>query len=86
LPAVLHGGFGHIIGNLIIQLYYGFILEATYGKLKVSILYVAGALVGCLFSCIWFPYELSVGASAAIFALIALEVVYFITNFPVLEK
>lgn len=76
----------HIIGNLVIQVYYGFILEDTHGKIRVSIVYVAGALGGCLFSCIWLPYNIAVGASAAIFALLALEVVYFVTHIPVIDK
>lgn len=86
LPAILHGSPMHIIGNLVIQLYYGFILETTHGMVRISIVYIAGALGGCLFSCIWRPYGIAVGASAAIFALLALEVVYFVTHIPVIDK
>ena len=76
----------HILGNLLIQIYYGFMLETTHGVQRVLLVYFAGALGGSLFSCIWFPYNIAVGASAAIFALLALEVVYFITHIPVIDK
>jgi rhomboid protease GluP len=86
LPAILHGSPMHIIGNLLVQVYYGFMLEMTHGIVRVSIVYIAGALGGSLFSCIWLPYNIAVGASAAIFGLISLEVVYFLTHVPVIDK
>lgn len=85
-PAILHGSVLHILGNMIVQVYYGFVLEVTHGWWRVSVVYIGGALGGSLLSCIVFPYQIAVGASAAIFALLALELVYFITHFPVIEK
>jgi len=61
-------------------------LETTHGVPRVAIVYIAGALGGSLFSCVWYPYNIAVGASAAIFALLSLEVVYFFTHIPVIDK
>ena len=60
-------------------------LEISVGKLRTSIVYIVGAIGASLFSCVRFFYETSVGASGAIFALLALELVYFISHFPVIE-
>ncbi|CAD8080582.1 unnamed protein product [Paramecium sonneborni] len=84
-PIFLHGSFSHIIGNMAVQLYYGFILELTHGWRRVSILYIVGGIGASLFSCVRFYYETSVGASGSIFALLALELIYFITAFPGIE-
>lgn len=49
-------------------------------------MYIAGAIGGCLFSCIFFKTQISVGASAAIFALVGLELVFFVACFPRIDK
>lgn len=54
-------------------------LEITHGWRRVTILYIVGGIGASLFSCVRFFYEISVGASGSIFALLALEIIYFIT-------
>lgn len=84
-PVLLHGSFSHIFGNMVVQIYYGFMLEITHGWQRVAFVYVLGGIGASLFSCIRFYYETSVGASGAIFALLALELVFFLTHFPKIE-
>lgn len=86
MPALLHGSPMHIIGNLVVQIYYGFVQEKYFGIKRVGLVYVLGALGGTLLSCVFFKYQISVGASAAIFALVGLELVYVIACFPNIEK
>jgi membrane associated rhomboid family serine protease len=54
MPALLHGSPMHIIGNLVVQIYYGFTQEKYFGLKRVALVYILGALGGALFSCIFF--------------------------------
>ena len=57
-----------------------------FGLKRVALVYIGGAIGGTLLSCIIFKYQLGVGASSAIFALIGLEIVFFFGAFPLIEK
>ena len=75
----LHGGFGHLLGNMLVLWFVGVILEMGCGRLWYPVIYIPGGLAAvCLF---WAVYPHStmplVGASGAIAALMgAFAVLY----------
>ncbi|NCN65300.1 MAG: hypothetical protein COV98_00095 [Candidatus Altarchaeum sp. CG12_big_fil_rev_8_21_14_0_65_33_22] len=78
----LHGGFGHIIMNMLALYFFGMILEPMIGSRKFLIVYITGGIVGglCVMIFSFFPlsiipglginpYSIVIGASGAIFAI-----------------
>ena len=69
----LHGGFAHILCNMISLYYLGSMTEAVFGKGKFLILYFVSGIVGGLVYCGWNMMTGdatgAVGASGAIFGL-----------------
>ena len=69
----LHGGFAHILCNMISLYYLGSMTEAVFGKGKYLILYFASGIIGGLAYCGWNimtgDTTGAVGASGAIFGL-----------------
>ncbi|MCC6094963.1 MAG: rhomboid family intramembrane serine protease [Eubacterium sp.] len=70
----IHFGFSHIFSNMISLSYCGWSLERQYGRIRYLILYLASGIGGNILSlCIDAAtgnYNLSAGASGAIFGLI----------------
>ncbi|MGN0362864.1 MAG: rhomboid family intramembrane serine protease [Bilifractor sp.] len=70
----IHFGFSHIFSNMISLSYCGWSLEQQYGKIRYLVLYLASGIGGNILSlCIDAAtgnYNLSAGASGAIFGLI----------------
>ena len=69
----MHGGVGHLVGNMVFLVLVGFALEAALGSLVYLTLYLIGGLGSVLL--FWAVYPHSglplVGASGAIAALMA---------------
>lgn len=65
----LHGGFFHLVSNLVGLLLGGVFLEPVIGKWKFSILYLFSGVFASLISLYWNQNIVSVGASGAIFGL-----------------
>lgn len=78
-PAFLHVGFLHFAFNMYALYVLGPGLERLYGHERFIYLYFLGALAGVTFSFLFSPNP-SVGASTAIFALLAGQVVYIYQN------
>nr|CAB3265565.1 rhomboid-related protein 2-like [Phallusia mammillata] len=66
----LHAGIEHIMGNVVLQLMVGIMLEMVHKSLRVSIVYMSGVLAGSLSSSIFDPFVFLVGASGGVYALL----------------
>jgi len=66
----IHGGFWHIIANMITLYFFGSNLFKLVGENKFLAVYFIGGIVGnILFMLLASPYAVAVGASGAVFAL-----------------
>ena len=74
--AFLHGSVIHLAVNMYSLWIIGTQVETYLGKVKFFIIYILSALMGSLFSIIFYENSLSVGASGAIFGLMG-ALLYF---------
>jgi len=80
-PAFLHASVPHIFFNMYALLSIGSFLERHFGHKRFVLLYFLGAFSGNVFSFLLTGENgYSVGASTAIFGLIAAQVVFFYQN------
>lgn len=78
-PVFLHGSLAHIFFNMYALLSIGALLERHFGHGRFLLLYFLGAFSGNVLSFL-FTQGYSVGASTAVFGLIAAEAVFFYQN------
>jgi len=78
-PALLHASLTHIGFNMYALYIFGRRLEQVYGHERFLLLYVLGAFAGNVAS-FWMSAAPSLGASTAVFGLVAAEGVYFFQN------
>lgn len=78
-PVLLHGGFIHIAFNMYALFAIGPQLEKTYGHFRYLALYLLGGFAGNVLSFIFTPGA-SLGASTAIFGLLAAEGIFIYQN------
>ncbi len=78
-PILLHGSIYHIGFNMYALFVLGPSLERAYGHWRYLTLYLLGGFAGNTLSFLFSP-STSVGASTAIFALVAAEVVFIYRN------
>ncbi len=78
-PALLHGSVLHIAFNMYALYSLGGSLERYYGHRRFLVLYTIGAFAGNTLSFLLSP-KISVGASTAIFGLVAAEGVFIYRN------
>jgi len=78
-PVFLHGSVAHIFFNMYALLSIGSFLERHFGHGRFALLYFLGAFSGNVFSFL-LTNGYSVGASTAVFGLIAAEVIFFYQN------
>ena len=78
-PALVHGSLAHIGFNMYALFSFGTGLERHFGHWRFLLLYVLGAFTGNVMSFLFSP-SYSVGASTAIFGLLAAEGVFLIQN------
>jgi len=71
----LHAGFMHVLFNVYVLVALGTTLERILGRERFLVLYVASALGGSLASTLFLGEGVSVGASGAIWGLLAAEAV-----------
>jgi rhomboid protease GluP len=80
-PVFLHGSIQHIFFNMYALLSIGSFLERHHGHARFALLYFLGAFSGNVFSFLLTGENgFSVGASTAVFGLIAAEFVFFYQN------
>jgi len=76
--AFLHASPSHLAFNLIGILILGTRVERLIGHIGLSSLFLGAASLGGLFSFIWRDYELSIGASGALYGLFGAELIFLI--------
>lgn len=80
-PVFLHGSLMHIFFNMYALLSVGSFLERHLGHVRFILLYFLGAFAGNVFSFLFTGSNgYSLGASTAVFGLIAAEAVFFFQN------
>ncbi len=73
----LHSGLQHIASNMLSLFIVGSRVEAVYGHLRFALVYFLGGLAGSILSILLNGSNVySVGASGAVFAIFAAELVY----------
>ncbi len=75
----LHGGFSHLIGNMIVLYIVGMACEHAFGAARMALVYFGSGLAGSTLSLIASPGP-SVGASGAVFGVLAAVVVMLYRN------
>jgi rhomboid protease GluP len=78
-PVFLHGSFLHIAFNMYALVIYGRGLEARFGHGRFLLLYFLSAYAGNVLSFLLVPNP-SLGASTAVFGLLAAEVIFLLQN------
>lgn len=81
MPVLLHAGVLHILGNLLIQVRFGFSLERRWGSRAFAAVYAVSGLGGVLLSCVASPDDLSVGASGAIMGMLGADLAFCAYNY-----
>lgn len=80
-PVFLHGSIPHVFFNMYALLSIGSFLERHFGHKRFVLLYFLGAFSGNVFSFLLTGENgYSVGASTAVFGLVAAEVIFFYQN------
>ena len=78
-PMLLHGSILHIGFNMYALYIFGIGLERRYGHGRFLLLYILSGFAGAVFSFL-FSSAYSIGASGAIFGLVAAEGIFLIQN------
>ena len=78
--SVLHYDFEHLIGNLILQLVIGVLLELIF-KWRICFVFLLGIISGSLASSVFDPYVKLLGSSGGSYALIGAYIILFIRRF-----
>lgn len=65
----VHGGFGHILFNMLSLFFFGPRLESRLGGRRFAILYFVSGIAGALLSVFFAPYTAIIGASGAVFGV-----------------
>ena len=82
LPMILHSGFFHLFWNVLSLLQIGFAIENAVGTwYKYCLLLIVGAIGGIIFSATISPYNIGVGSSTSLFAILACLCTWYYLNF-----
>lgn len=69
-PMLLHAGWLHLAGNIVIQFRTALMLEILWGSTAYFLIYVGSGAYASLASCLFMPDSLSVGSSGALSGVI----------------
>ncbi|KAJ3088477.1 hypothetical protein HK102_008647 [Quaeritorhiza haematococci] len=86
LPIFLHGGLVHFLLNMSLQTRLGFGMERDFGWWRTGCIYIIAGVGGCLFTANFSGLNLSVGASGAIYGLIACTLLDLIQNWKLVNN
>ncbi|KAJ1565782.1 hypothetical protein HK096_010177 [Nowakowskiella sp. JEL0078] len=86
MPIFLHGGVVHILFNLLFQARTGFDMEKEIGFIRVALIYFISGFAGFLFGASYSPAVSSVGASGALFGLIAALLLDLFFNWRIINR
>lgn len=82
----LHGGFIHLLLNLLVQVKVGSDLEREHGTYRIFPIYILSGLSGNLLSALFLPSQVTVGASGAIYGFLGVLIVDLIKNWKKLRS
>ena len=82
---VLHGGFLHILQNVVFQLIIGSFFELIVGPLRFLAIYIVSGIGGVLMSAL-IDDNISVGASTALFGITGGLLAFLIVNWVAMES
>lgn len=86
-PIFLHGGLLHLVINVLVQYQSGWPLEAEYGYAIIGVSFMSSGISGVLLSAVYGPaQQVSLGASGAVFGLIALETVDILKKWTLINN
>jgi rhomboid protease GluP len=77
----LHFSIMHILGNMIVLIYIGSLLEGKLGKWNYLILYLLAGICASITSVVWNDHGIMAGASGAIFGLFGILLALLSTDF-----
>lgn len=80
VPVFLHVGLLHLLFNMITKLFLGLYIERAFGPIRLIFVYSIATIGGNLASAIFLPRFIQVGASTAIFGMLAVYYVDLILN------
>jgi len=83
-PMFLHAGIIHYIINMLALWFIGSAVEQSHGFFAAALLFILPAVGGTLFSALFLPEYISVGASGGIFGLIGACLADIISNWGLL--
>ncbi|KAI8813857.1 rhomboid family-domain-containing protein, partial [Cladochytrium replicatum] len=86
LPIFLHGGIVHLLLNLVFQLRTAAQLERDWGWWRVALIYFISGIAGFLFGASYSGNTPSVGASGALYGLIACLLLDLLQNWRIIVK
>ena len=76
----LHANLIHLAFNSLVLFDLGPAVEELYGRHRFLVLYFVTGVSGSVFSALWHPYVIMVGASGALFGLIGVMIAYGYRN------
>lgn len=68
---LLHCSWGHLITNLVLQIFLGAVLEIYHRSWRVALIYISGGFAGSLATGLIQPTVRLIGASGGVYAIIA---------------
>jgi rhomboid-related protein 1/2/3 len=77
---LVHNGYVHLIGNVLMQLIFGLPLEMKHGPVVVALIYEMGVLVGALSCTLADPFSIVVGASGGVYCIFGVHLANIIVN------
>lgn len=75
-PIFLHSSWFHIFSNMITLYFIGRIAERQFGAFRYLSIYLISGIVGNIFSYLFSPYSLAVGASTSIFGIFGMLIMF----------
>ena len=77
-PIMLHGGWIHLLSNVLIQLRVGGYLNLVFTPLKWGAIYLISGVFGNVCSCLLLPDSVSVGSSGAVLGMLSAWLVWIV--------
>jgi rhomboid protease GluP len=75
-----HASVMHLVGNMVSLLLAGLLLEPVMGSSRFAFVYVFSGIIGNLAAALFTPTTVSVGASGAVFGILAAVLIYALQN------
>lgn len=84
--ALIHSGWVHLVNNLLVQVFFGILLEMVHRWWRVMIVYLSGVAAGALAHSIFTPTAFLAGASGGVYAVEYAHLGNLFMNWPEMER